>query len=210
MKLQNLTVIFIIIIIPVILLMSVYISTGLQTIKYQALYDTGLLTATHDVIYAFELNTANNELSDNPEIKRDILKSSIKMFKQSLCASCGFSSYNVNTVEEYIPAIVFGMYDGFYMYAPSGIYNSVARKVTDYKHGLKNYVYYSEILNDGTVIRYSLDNYVTVSGTFDSNYEIISGYLIVEEDWKIDEDDIEAKQYLEEATSFTAWFNEKI
>ena len=67
MKLQNLTVIFIIIIIPVILLVSLYISTGLKTIKYQSLYDTGLLTATHDAIYAFELNTTNDAYSDNSE-----------------------------------------------------------------------------------------------------------------------------------------------
>ena len=66
MKLQNLTVIFIIIILPIILIMSLYINTGLKTIKYQTLYDDGLLTATHDAIYAFEINTNNDEYSANP------------------------------------------------------------------------------------------------------------------------------------------------
>ena len=93
MKLQNLTVIFIIIIIPIILLTSLYITNGLKTIKYQTLYDTGLLTATHDAIYAFELNTANSEYSENPEVKRDILKSSVKMFEKSLSNTCNISSY---------------------------------------------------------------------------------------------------------------------
>ena len=119
MKLQNLTVIFIIIIIPVILLLSLYISTGIKTIKYQSLYDDGLLTATHDAIYAFELNTTNIVYSNNAETKRNILKSSVKMFEKSLCNTCNISAYNIDEIERYIPAIVFGMYDGFYMYAPS-------------------------------------------------------------------------------------------
>lgn len=165
MNLQNLTVIFIIIIIPVVLLVSLYISTGLKTIKYQFLYDSGLLTATHSAISAFELNTTNDTYSDNAETKRNILNSSVKMFEKSLANTCGISAYNVNEIEEYIPAIVFGMYDGFYMYAPSAVYNEKKGK-NEYKHSLKNYVYYSETLDDGTVIIYSLDNYITVSGDF--------------------------------------------
>ena len=164
MKLQNLTVIFIIIIIPIILLVSLYITTGLKTLKYQSLYDTGLLTATHDAIFAFEQNTSNDEYAKNPEIKRDILKSSVKMFEKSLSNTCGISSYNAERIEEYIPAIVFGMYDGFYMYAPSK--ELLEDNKYEYKHNLKNYVYYSETLDDGTVIRYSLDNYVVVTGIF--------------------------------------------
>lgn len=173
MKLQNLTIIFIIIIIPIILVLSLYISTGIKTIKYQSLYDTGLLTATHDAIYAFELNTTTDVYSDNAETKRNILKASVKAFEKSLCNTCNISSYNTDEIEEYIPAIVFGMYDGFYMYAPS--YNT---KTGKYEHGLKNYVYYSETLDDGTVIRYSLDNYITVSGYFNGKYQIKEGYLI--------------------------------
>lgn len=228
MKLQNLTVIFIIIIIPVILLVSLYISTGLRTIKYQSLYDTGLLTATHDAIYAFELNTSNNELSDNPEIKRSIIKSSIKMFERSLANTCGISAYNLEDIEEYIPAIVFGMYDGFYMYAPSVIYNGDKK---EYKHNLKNYVYYSENINLGTssnpnyaTIIYSLDNHVTVSGKFDgTNYELKEGYLAVgaSEDGKeyqsieiveenIDGHKTDAINYYKDAYKFTEWFNQKI
>lgn len=173
MKLQNLTIIFIVIIIPIILVLSLYISTGIKTIKYQSIYDTGLLTATHDAIYAFELNTTTDVYSDNAETKRNILKASVKAFEKGLCNTCNISSYNTDEIEEYIPAILFGMYDGFYMYAPS--YDA---KTGKYKHGLKNYVYYSETLEDGTVIRYSLDNYITVSGYFNGKYEIREGYLI--------------------------------
>ena len=223
MKLQNLTVIFIIIIIPIILLVSLYITTGLKTLKYQSLYDTGLLTATHDAIFAFEQNTSNNEYSNNPEIKRDILKSSIKMFEKSLANTCGISSYNVEEIEEYIPAIVFGMYDGFYMYAPSK--ELVDDNKYEYKHNLKNYVYYSETLDDGTVIRYSLDNYVVVTGIFkDENgndvYQTKGGYLAVGssndgktyqgvtivEETGLGEHSKDGINYYKESHEFTNWF----
>jgi len=232
MKLQNLTVIFIIIIIPVILLISIYISTGLKTITNQSLYDEGLLNATHDAIYAFELNTANDEYSDNPEVKRDILKSSIKMFEKSLCNTCNISSYNTSEIENHIPAIVFGMYDGFYMYAPSVRNDDTGKK--EYSHSLKNYVYYSEILegigedNTDVVIRYSLDNYVVVSGDFEGDEGDIlkKGFLINPDDWDEEkqeykgiqitaeslngQNNIDAINYYKEAYEFTKWFNSKI
>lgn len=234
MKLQNLIVIFIIIILPVMLITSLYISTGLRTIELQARYDTGLINATHDAIYAFEQNTANIKLSDNPEIKRSIINSSIKMFEKSLCHTCNISSYNTNEIEQYIPAIVFGMYDGFYMYAPSNSNNPKTGE-PEYKHNLKNYVYYSETLEgigqggSDIVITYSLDNYVTVSGDFaepsgevDEGYITRSGYLTVytEDFWNklngsyngkkyrdISIKNGDAAKYYWEAYVFTEWFN---
>lgn len=215
MKLQNLTVIFVIVIIPVILLVSLYITNGLKTIKYQAIYDSGLLTATHDAIYAFELNTTNDAYSDNAETKRNILKSSVKAFERSLCNTCGISSYNTKEIEEYIPAIMFGMYDGFYMYAPSLKSNGT------YEHSLKNYVYYSEEIN-GIIIRYSLDSYITVSGDFGDGYETKEGYLMVLEGSVAtgnkykniaihsDDNDDSAIKYYQEAYKFTTWFNDKV
>ncbi len=215
MKLQNLTVIFVIVIIPVILLVSLYITNGLKTIKYQAIYDSGLLTATHDAIYAFELNTTNDAYSDNAETKRNILKSSVKAFERSLCNTCGISSYNTKEIEEYIPAIMFGMYDGFYMYAPSLNSNGT------YEHSLKNYVYYSEEIN-GIIIRYSLDSYITVSGDFGEGYETKEGYLMVLDGstrdgnkYKniaihSDDNDDSAIKYYQEAYKFTTWFNDKV
>ena len=148
------------------------------------MYDTGLMKATYDAIYAFGINTNNNIYSDNAETKRNILKASIKMFEKSLCNTCNISAYNIDEIEKYIPAIVFGMYDGFYMYAPSGVYESATGDAKEYKHNLRNYVYYSETLEgigdrgSNVVIIYSLDNYVVVSGDFGNGYEVRAGYLI--------------------------------
>lgn len=231
MKLQNLTVIFIIIILPIILMVSLYINTGIKTIKYQALYDTALLNATHDAIYAFEQNTANNKYSDNAETKRSIIKSSVKMFETSLANSAGISAYSSDEIEEYIPAILFGMYDGFYLYAPS--YNTQSGK---YEHDLKNYVYYSETLSDGTIIRYSLDNYVSVTVKDDNTGEYIikEGYLSIIDNEKgiqiagslvkykgllidfealTDDNTLlnnDAKKYFKSSYEFSKWFLEEV
>ena len=220
MKLQNLTVIFIIIILPIILLTSLYISTGTKTIKLQAVYDEGLASATYDAMNAFEYNTINNIYSDNPETKRSIIKASVKMFKTSLATSCNISTYDSKELDTYIPALVFGMYDGFYMYAPT------LTKTGRYEKDLKSYVYYSETLVDGTVVRYSLDNYVSVTvKKADGTYEIKEGYLINLNDLVVSggavtykgvsikasemingDTNTDAIKYYNEAKDFTEWF----
>lgn len=174
MKLQNLTVIFIIIILPVVLVLSAYIGYEVQTIKKQNMYNNGLVSATHDAIFAFELNTKNDIYYNNAESKRSNIKAAVKTFENSLSNTCNLGLYNNEAIEEYIPAIVFGLYDGFYMYAPTQTQNQ------GYKHDLKNYVYYSEEINQGNIdiiIRYTLDNYVAVSGTIGDKYITKAGYL---------------------------------
>lgn len=176
MKLQNLTIIFIIIILPIVLVLSAYIGYEVKTINKQNMYNTGLNTAVHDAIFAYEMNSKNDVYSNNAENKRSNIKASVKTFENSLSNACNLGLYNNDAIEEYIPAVVFGMYDGFYMYAPSETENG-------YKHNLRNYVYYSEQLPDtDIVIRYTLDNYVAVSGTINGIYQTKSGYLINLED----------------------------
>ena len=172
MKLQTLTIIFIIIILPIILVLSSYIGYELQTINLQNQYNTGLVSATHDAILAYELNSKNDNLSQNAEKKRENVKASIKTFENSFSNSCNLGLYNNTAIEEYIPAIAFCFYDGLYLYTPSQTQGG-------YKHNLRNYVYYSETI-EGTdiVINYTLDNYVAVSGTINGTYQTKAGYLI--------------------------------
>ena len=75
------------------------------------------------------------------------------MFERSLCNTCNISAYNTDEIEDYIPAMLFGMYDGFYLYAPS------LNPDTDrYEHSLKNYVYYSELLDEENMSNEELTN----------------------------------------------------
>lgn len=175
MKLQNLTIIFIIIILPIVLVLSAYIGYEVKTINKQNMYNTGVNTAVHDAVFAYEMNSKNDAYSNNAENKRSNIKASVKTFENSLSNACNLGLYNNDAIEEYIPAMLFGMYDGFYMYSPSNTENG-------YKHNLRNYVYYSEQIkkNDhyDIVIRYTLDNYVAVTGIIDGKYITKAGYLI--------------------------------
>lgn len=229
MKLQNMIIIFIIIILPVILTLSVYVGYEIRTVKLQNQYNAGIISATHDAIFSFEMNTKNDDYNSNAENKRSNIKAAVKTFESSLSTACNLNLYNNNNIDEYIPAIVFGLYDGFYMYAPSYVQNQ------GYKHNLKNYVYYSETIS-GTdiVINYTLDNYVAVSGTFSGKYTTRAGYLINASAWEgnirssevtseyyYDETtktkklrttnpDKSAAIYLTEAKAFTTWFNANV
>ena len=236
MKLQTLTIIFIIIILPVVLVLSSYIDYEIQTIYKQNNYNKGVIQATHDAIFSFELNTKNDSYSNNAENKRANIKAAVKTFENSLSSTCNLGLYNNTEIEEYIPAMLFGLYDGFYMYAPS-------QNGEEYKHNLRSYVYYSEQLPEtDIVIRYTLDNYVAVSGTIEGTYQTMAGYLVTgiwdnfaktyngisisEETLKYNklqenaDDSIStteatttstsAQTYYKEATEFTSKFNEMI
>ena len=65
MKIQSFSVVFALIIIPILLVLTYYIQLQVDTITRQNEYDTKLLTATYDAMSSFELNTANEDLSCN-------------------------------------------------------------------------------------------------------------------------------------------------
>ena len=64
MKIQELAIIFIIIIVPISIVLSAYTQFQIQTLNTQALYDTQLTTATFDAIKAFQINTANSTMAE--------------------------------------------------------------------------------------------------------------------------------------------------
>lgn len=59
MKIQNLAIIFVIIILPIMVMLTVYISRQTDTLETQESYDSKILTASKDAIKAFELNTSD-------------------------------------------------------------------------------------------------------------------------------------------------------
>ena len=73
MKIQNLAVIFVIIILPISMILSEYVQNQVKTIDLQLSYDQKLLNSTYDALKAFQLNTINNSTSDLANSKlRDI------------------------------------------------------------------------------------------------------------------------------------------
>lgn len=184
MKLQNMTIIFSIIVIPITLILSAYIGVQIDTAALSQKYDTKLMDATHDAVLAFELNTINNKYSTNADSLRRDIKAAINTFSTSLAIGFGMSGSNsgTNNIMPYIPALVFTLYDGYYIYSPHEYnYEQNGETKTGYEHILKPYVHYTARYKNGNTdvtINYSLDNYITIYGTIDGEYVAKSGYLI--------------------------------
>ena len=207
MKLQNMTVIFIIIMIPIIIVVSYYIGLEINTIKMQKDYDVKLQTATQDSIQALEINTvewnsASSNLADSK--RRDVL-AAINTFTTSLANSMGIGGAAKGRVQTYIPAIAYTMYDGYYIYSASPMREqqkdekgltifeaggNIQYSSNDptYQYVLKPYSPYSAryVTPDNKIdvtVNYTLDNYIRVYGkvgTGDQDKSVAKeGYLVV-------------------------------
>lgn len=177
MKLQHLAIIFIIIILPISLVIGEYIQSQIDTIYLQTSYSKKLQDATHDAIKAFQLNTVNNKYSSISDSKIRDIEASVATFYNSLGTSMGASGYDQDTLKEYIPAMLYTMYDGYYIYGKYFNYT-----INQYQYGLKPYIYYSCRYIYGNnydfVVNYTLDNSITIYGKVNGKYVTDSGYVI--------------------------------
>ena len=188
MKTQELAIIFIIIILPISILLSEYTQFQIKTINLQTEYDSRLTDATYDAIKAFQLNTQNSTTSDIANSKLRDIEASINSFRNSIMAGFKLNGYTEDALNNYIPALLYTLYDGFYIYSP---YRNIVdedglllnnESNPESLYGLKPYISYSCRYKKGTttdvVITYALDNYVTVQGIVENDYVNRSGYLI--------------------------------
>ena len=204
MKVQSLAIIFIIIILPISLVLATYTQTRVETLSLQTQYDSKLKDATYDAIKAYQLNSYNSETSNYTNSKLRDIKASVNTFFNSLSTNFSSIGYTKTTIQNYVPALVYTMYDGYYIYSnftntwdnDTIGYLGDAEELTDktpgsertysYQNGetlysLKPYIYYScryKKNNTDIVITYSLDNYIQIQGLVGVNSVNISGYLL--------------------------------
>ena len=209
MKLQSMAIIFVLIIVPISFVMAQYLQTQIDTIKLQTAYNTTLITATHDALKAFQVNSANNKYSSISDSKIRDIEASINTFYNSLGTKMQSNVNSKDSLYLYVPAIVFTLYDGYYIYSSyNNIYNVIKQgdeervRIQDsdknYQDALKPYIYYScQYTKNGTdriIVNYTLDNAITVYGDLgkadldgdgvqESEYTY-SGYLINPNDVK--------------------------
>lgn len=191
MKIQHLAIIFIIIIVPISFAMSEYIQTQIDTIKLQTEYKEALNSATSAALKAFQINSINNKYSNISDSKIRDIEASINTFYNSLTTSMTQYVSSKSELSVFVPAIVFNLYDGYYIYssynnvytAPNG--DNAKVKIDDnannYQDGLHPYIYYSckyNIDGEEIIVNYTLDNAITVYGKFNGKYQTKSGYLI--------------------------------
>lgn len=195
MRLQNLAIIFIIIILPISMILTSYLHNRIDTLNMQISYDQKLYDSTYDAVIAFQKNTVNSSTSDLTTSKLRDIQASISAFFTSAGENFGLSGYGNEAIQSFVPAIVYTLYDGYYIYSP---YTNTLDEQADedlrevdvndrtYKdgemlYGLKPYVYYScryKSAHCDVVINYSLDSYVTITGTVDRNVVNLDGYLL--------------------------------
>lgn len=179
MKLQGLAVIAIIIILPMTIILSSYSQSQIKTLQLQTQYDSKLQNATYDAIKAFQLNMSNSSTSDLANSKMRDIKASVNTFYNSLASHFNMVGYGKDVLQNYVPAIVYTLYDGYYIYSA---YDNTLDKNDEFDekaaykdgesiYGLKPYIYYSCRYkpndNSDFVITYSLDSYITIQGIID-------------------------------------------
>ena len=200
MKIQYLAVLFVLIIVPISIVMASYIQNQIDAIMLQTQYDKCLISATYDAVKAFQLNTTNNKYSSISDSKIRDIEAAVNTFYNTLNTSMLEYSSSAQDLRAYTPAILFTLYDGYYIYSTyDNVYDSneatdqegkvqIQLDGKDYQNGLRPYVYYSAKYklpipgnqNNVIVINYTLDNEITVYGDVgDGNgYVTRSGYLI--------------------------------
>lgn len=201
MKLQNLAIIFIIIILPLSLVLSYYTQSRVKTLDMQLSYDTRLNNATYDAVKAFQINTLNSDTSNQANSKIRDIQASVNTFFNSMKTNFSMNGYSKEILQTHVPALVYTLYDGYYIYSPyqntldtetikklggqvdsSGNIRSYGNADSGYVYDLKPYVYYScrymkDQYND-FVITYSLDNYITIKGLILGKQVDDAGYLL--------------------------------
>ncbi len=194
MKMQHIAVIFVIIIIPISIITSFYISTQIDTITLQTEYDTKLSDATYGAVKAFQINTVNNRYSTVSDSKIRDIEASVNTFFNSLGNS---ENLTKEDLKNNVPALVYTLYDGYYICTKYDNVMPIALDKADGElildetrlnsnepnYGLKTYIYYSCRYKKGKkdfVVNYTLDNAITIYGKFDSSGDkkTLSGYLI--------------------------------
>ena len=192
MKIQGLAVIAIIIILPMSIILNSYAQNQIKTLSLQTQYDSKLKNATYDAVKAFQLNMSNSTTSDLANSKMRDIEASINTFYSSLASNFSMTGYGEDVLKNYVPAVVYTLYDGYYIYSAyenkleEDIYGENEENAT-YKdgkniNGLKPYIYYScrykRENGDNFVITYSLDSYITIQGKIKGNSVNESGYLL--------------------------------
>lgn len=220
MKLQHLVIIFLIIIVPISLVLSTYINGYIDTINRQSSYDAYLLNATYDGIKAFQLNTANNSYSTIGNSKIRDIEAAISTFFSSLATNLGLSGYSEDDVRQHVPAILFNLYDGYYIYS-----NYYDTESGTYNYGLKPFMYYSCRYVKGSnydfVVNYTLDNTISVIGIVNGNYVTRTGHLILDDGFTPDTEVLTENlitldnqgvdtSYTEASYQYTIYNNQKI
>ena len=198
MSLDKLAIIFIIIILPISVVLNAYTDYQIKTLNTQISYDEKLNNATADAIKAYQLNEFNESNSNLTEVRRSNIKAAANTFLNSIGTNFNMAGFGKETLQEYVPALVFTMYDGYYVFSKytntldSTDFDkdgdaSLGVEPSTYINGTQisevgPYVSYScryvSGNDDDFVITYSLDNHIAIEGKINGEWVTDDGYVI--------------------------------
>ena len=115
MKIESLAIIFIIIILPISLVLQTYTQNRINTLSEQILYDSKLNDATYDALKAYQINNLNAGAAESANEKMRDIKASVNTFFNSMSNSFKSLGYTKESIQNYVPALVYTMYDGYYI-----------------------------------------------------------------------------------------------
>lgn len=117
MKLSNLSIIFIIIMLPLSVVLSTYVQLQIDVLVEKENYSTKLLDATYDGILSFEINSLSIDNAEGQSVKT-FVSNAVNTFFDTMSINLGASGGNKLNIQSYVPAILFTTYDGYYIYSP--------------------------------------------------------------------------------------------
>ena len=117
MKLSNLSIIFIIIMLPLSVVLSTYVQLQIDVLVEKENYSTKLLDSTYDGILSFEINSLSIDAAEGQSVK-SYVSNAVNTFFNTMSINMGKSGASNINVQTYVPAILFTTYDGYYIYSP--------------------------------------------------------------------------------------------
>ena len=100
------------------MVLASYTQSRVTTISLQSKYDSKLKDATYDALKAYQLNSLTSDTSDYTNSKIRDIKASVNTFFNSIATNFSTAGYTKTTLQNYVPAVVYTMYDGYYIYSP--------------------------------------------------------------------------------------------
>jgi len=105
------------------MVVGLFTSNMIKVSEKESAYTSLLYNSTYDAVRAYQINTQNNNYSSERTSRIRDITASVNSFFSSMATGLSSSGYTKTELNDYIPAILYNMYDGFYIY---GIYNNYA------------------------------------------------------------------------------------
>lgn len=119
MKLQGMAIIYVLIIIPMLIVISLTLSGYREQLNNSLKYDSELTGAVNDAITAFELNNSSEDYSNVSDNFASIIEASVNIFRRSIATRLNMTNADESLMNRYFPLALFTGYSGYYIYSPT-------------------------------------------------------------------------------------------